>query len=56
MASDSGINVGLMGLGVVGGGVASALLQQPSAVAGRVGRPVNLRRVLVRDRLPCPRR
>ncbi len=50
MASDSGINVGLMGLGVVGGGVASALLQQPSSVAGRVGRPVNLRRVLVRDR------
>ncbi len=50
MGSDSGINVGLMGLGVVGGGVASALLQEPSPVAGRVGRPVNLRRVLVRDR------
>ena len=50
MTSDSGINVGLMGLGVVGGGVASALLQEPSPVAARVGRPVNLRRVLVRDR------
>ena len=50
MSSDSGINVGLMGLGVVGGGVASALLQEPSPVAARVGRPVNLRRVLVRDR------
>ena len=50
MASDSAINVGLMGLGVVGGGVATALLQQPSAVSGRVGREVNLRRVLVRDR------
>ena len=42
--------MGLMGLGVVGGGVASALLQEPSAVSSRVGRPVNLRRVLVRDR------
>ena len=50
MATDSGINVGLMGLGVVGGGVASVLLQEPSAVTSRVGRPVNLRRVLVRDR------
>ena len=50
MTSDSGINVGLMGLGVVGGGVASVLLQEPSPVSARVGRPVNLRRVLVRDR------
>lgn len=50
MATDSRINVGLMGLGVVGGGVAAALLQNPSPVASRVGRPVNLRRVLVRDR------
>ncbi len=50
MVTDSGINVGLMGLGVVGGGVASALLQDPSLVTSRVGRPVNLRRVLVRDR------
>ena len=50
MTSDSGINVGLMGLGVVGGGVASVLLQEPSLVSARVGRPVNLRRVLVRDR------
>ena len=50
MASDSSINIGLMGLGVVGGGVASALLQEPSPVTARVGRPVNLRRVLVRDR------
>ncbi len=50
MSSDSGINVGLMGLGVVGGGVASALLQEPSPVAARIGCSVNLRRVLVRDR------
>ena len=37
-------------MGVVGGGVAAALLQEPSAVSTRVGRPVNLRRALVRDR------
>ena len=49
MSSGSSINVGLMGLGVVGGGVASALLQEPSAVAARVGRPVTLRKALVRD-------
>ena len=50
MARESVINVGLMGLGVVGGGVASALLKDPSPVAMSVGLPVNLRRVLVRDR------
>ena len=50
MASESRINVGLMGLGVVGGGVASALLQEQGLVAAKVGQPVNLRRVLVRDR------
>ena len=43
------INVGLLGLGVVGGGVAEALLEQPDVIAGRIGRPLNLRRVLVRD-------
>lgn len=49
MTISPGINVGLMGLGVVGGGVADALLQDPSQVSERVGRRVNLRRVLVRD-------
>ena len=39
MSSNSGINVALMGLGVVGGGVAAALLEEPSPVAARVGRP-----------------
>ena len=45
----AGINVGLLGLGVVGGGVAAALLEQSEAISGKVGRPVNLRKVLVRD-------
>ena len=49
MTSGSNINVGLMGLGVVGGGVAAALLQDPSLITARVGGKVNLRRVLVRD-------
>ena len=43
------IGIGLMGLGVVGGGVASALLDPESAISRKVGRPVTLRRVLVRD-------
>ncbi len=43
------INVGLLGLGVVGGGVAAALLEQSEALSGRASRPVNLKKVLVRD-------
>ena len=43
------INVGLLGLGVVGGGVAATLLEQSEAMAAKVGRPVNLKKVLVRD-------
>ena len=38
-----------MGLGVVGGGVAAALLQQPASLLQRTGRNINLQRVLVRD-------
>ena len=48
-AFPSAFNVGLMGLGVVGGGVARALLEDGHAIAAKVGRPVNLRKVLVRD-------
>ena len=48
-SSTEPINVGLLGLGVVGGGVATALLQNPDAVASQVGRPINLKKVLVRD-------
>ena len=43
------INVGLMGLGVVGGGVASALLDTDQQVSAQVGMPVTLKKVLVRD-------
>ncbi len=49
MASPAHINVGLMGLGVVGGGVATTLLEQPGAFARKIGRPISLKKVLVRD-------
>ena len=49
LSSNSPINVGLLGLGVVGGGVATALLEQPQVIADSIGRPVNLKKVLVRD-------
>ena len=43
------INIGLLGLGVVGCGVAEALLEQPEAISVQTGRSVNLKKVLVRD-------
>lgn len=43
------INVGLLGLGVVGTGVARALTDKSHSIAQRVGQPVRLRRALVRD-------
>ena len=38
-----------MGLGVVGGGVAATLLDQSQSISKRIGLPVNLKKVLVRD-------
>ena len=49
MALPPECNVGLMGLGVVGGGVASVLLDGADAISRKIGRPVNLKKVLVRD-------
>jgi homoserine dehydrogenase len=43
------IGVGLLGLGVVGTGVARTLLEKSESIARRVGRPLALRGVLVRD-------
>ncbi len=45
------IGVGLMGLGVVGSGVATILADRAAIYARRVGRPLSLRQVLVRDAL-----
>ena len=43
------INVGLMGLGVVGTGVAATLLRKNSSFFDVTGRSVTLKKVLVRD-------
>jgi homoserine dehydrogenase len=43
------VNVGLLGLGVVGSAVARTLLEKPEMISSRVGCPVRLRRVLVRN-------
>jgi homoserine dehydrogenase len=43
------LNIGLIGCGTVGSGVARLLLEQPERLAARAGRPLLLRRVVVRD-------
>src|SRR5262245_14364092 len=43
------IGVGLIGLGVVGGGVARALLERRDYFARQVGAPLVVRRAAVRD-------
>jgi homoserine dehydrogenase len=42
-------NIALVGCGTVGSGVAKLLLEQPGRLAARAGRPLVLRRVVVRD-------
>ena len=49
MSSAPALNVGLLGLGVVGGGVAAALLEQSAAISAKAGRPLHLKKTLVRD-------
>lgn len=49
MSSAPALNVGLLGLGVVGGGVAAALLDPSSDLAAKAGRPLTLKKALVRD-------
>jgi homoserine dehydrogenase len=43
------ILVGLLGLGIVGGGVARTLLEKSNAIAQQAGCPVEIKKVLVRD-------
>jgi homoserine dehydrogenase len=43
------LGIGLIGCGTVGTGVARLLLEQPGRLAARAGRPLELRRVLVRN-------
>lgn len=49
VSGDTPINVGLMGLGTVGGGVAAALTDNADSIRRKTGRSVNLRKALVRD-------
>ncbi len=49
MSTRSQVSVVLLGLGVVGGGVARALSQRAETYSQRIGLPLVLRRVLVRD-------
>src|SRR6516225_1274825 len=43
------LGIALIGCGTVGGGVARLLLEQPKRLAARAGRPLALRRIVVRD-------
>jgi homoserine dehydrogenase len=43
------LGIALLGCGTVGSGVARLLLEQPERLAARAGRPLVLRRVVVRD-------
>jgi homoserine dehydrogenase len=47
--SDQVINVGLLGLGTVGTGAARILTQNAEPIASKVGTPIRLRRVAVRN-------
>ena len=49
MSAAPALNVGLLGLGVVGGGVAAALLDPSAGLAAKAGRPLTLKKALVRD-------
>ncbi|QGP93685.1 Homoserine dehydrogenase [Neomoorella glycerini] len=44
------INIGLLGLGTVGSGVVRLLQQNGAAIAQKLGRPLKVSRILVRDR------
>src|SRR5262245_46373215 len=48
MAMTEPLGIALIGCGTVGSGVAKLLLEQPARLAARAGRPLALRRVVVR--------
>ena len=50
MSAPVEINIGLMGLGSVGGGVAATLLNNSDTLSDKIGLPIGLKKILVRDR------
>jgi homoserine dehydrogenase len=42
-------NIALIGCGTVGGGVAKLMLEHPDRIAARAGRPIALKRIVVKD-------
>ncbi len=60
MTTNQPYGIALLGCGTVGGGVAKLLLEQKERLAARAGRPLVLRRIVVRDpnkprAVPLPR-
>ncbi|MBI2908169.1 MAG: homoserine dehydrogenase [Chloroflexi bacterium] len=49
LSSRNEVVIGLMGLGVVGSGVAQGLLDKARTITNQVGCPVNIKKVLMRD-------
>ncbi len=49
MGDSADIGIGLLGMGVVGGGVARVLCEKQEELARLVGRPLSLKSILVRD-------
>ncbi|MFQ6028650.1 MAG: homoserine dehydrogenase [Dehalococcoidia bacterium] len=49
MRSATEINIGLLGLGSVGGGVAATLLERSEIISSKIGNPIKLKKILVRD-------
>ena len=49
MTDSTPLNIALIGFGTVGSGVARILSTQADSIAVRAGRPIQIRRVVVRD-------
>lgn len=49
MRKKESVSIGLMGLGVVGSGVAQTLFEKADAIAQQIGCPLQIKKILVRD-------
>jgi homoserine dehydrogenase len=50
MSAKKPINIGLMGLGVIGGGVVKVLIEKPDTLAREAGHKIALKRILEKDK------